>query len=178
VNDGDRRALLEQWFRAYGDRVLAYLLHRTDHETAQDLVQEVFVIAFRKADAVPDPPIGWLFATARRVLANKNRGRRRHDQLVVRMAEDAAHTTDPDLAELKRAFAETLSALSPTDREVLTLSGWYGLTTAEAAAALDCSVAAYAVRLHRARQRLAAHLESAGYHGPSPATQLSEALRG
>jgi RNA polymerase sigma-70 factor (ECF subfamily) len=177
VDDGDRRALLDAWFRAYGDRVLAYLLHRTDRETAQDLVQEVFVIAFRKAAAVPEPPIGWLFATARRVLANRNRGRRRQDQLVARMAEDAARTTDPDAAELKQAFAETLSALSAYDREVLTLSGWYGLSPGEAADALSCSPSTYAVRLHRARQRLAAHLESAGYRGPSPAGQLSEALR-
>jgi hypothetical protein len=72
VDDGERRALLDAWFRAYGDRVLAYLLHRTDPETAQDLVQEVFVIAFRKAAAVPEPPVGWLFATARRLLPNKN----------------------------------------------------------------------------------------------------------
>jgi RNA polymerase sigma-70 factor (ECF subfamily) len=178
VDDGERRALLDAWFRAYGDRVLAYLLHRTDPQTAQDLVQEVFVIAFRKAAAVPEPPVGWLFATARRLLANKNRGRRRQDQLVTRLAEDAARATDPDTAELKLAFAGTLAALSANDREVLTLSGWYGLTPGEAAAALDCSPSAYGVRLHRARQRLAGYLESAGYHGPNPAGKLSEALRG
>ncbi len=177
MDDGERRAVLDAWFRAYGDRVLAYLLHRTDPETARDLVQEVFVIAFRKAAAVPEPPVGWLFATARRVLANKNRGRRRQDQLVTRLVEDAERSTDADTAELKRAFAETLAALSANDREVLTLSGWYGLTPGEAAAALGCSPSAYGVRLYRARQRLAAHLESAGYRGPSPAGQLSEALR-
>jgi len=178
VDDSERRALLDAWFRAYGDRVLAYLLHRTDPETAHDLVQEVFVIAFRKAAAIPELPIGWLFGTARRLLANRNRGRRRQDQLVTRLAEDAAQTADTDSAELKRAFAETLAALPANDREVLTLNGWYGLTPGEAAAALGCSASAYGVRLHRARQRLAAHLDSAGYRGPNPAGQLSEALRG
>jgi len=29
---------------------LAYLLHRTDPQTAQDVLQEVFVTVFRKAD--------------------------------------------------------------------------------------------------------------------------------
>lgn len=178
MDNGERRAVLDAWFRAYGDRVLAYLLHRTDPETAQDLVQEVFVIAFRKAATIPEPPIGWLFGTARRVLANRNRGHRRHDQLVTRLAEDAAETTDNDSAQLKRAFAETLAALSANDREVLTLSGWYGLSSAEAAAALGCSLSAYDVRLHRARHRLVTHLETAGYRGPSPAGQLAEALRG
>jgi RNA polymerase sigma-70 factor, ECF subfamily len=178
VDDVDRRAALDGWFRAYGDRVLAYLLHRTDPETAQDVLQEVFVIAFRKAASVPDPPIGWLFATARRVFANTYRGLRRRDQLVARLVEDSKSTGDVELADLKRAFAETLAALSSADREVLTLSGWYGLTPTEAAEALGCSSSAYGVRLHRARKRLAAHLQSAGYHGPDPAGQLAEALRG
>lgn len=176
MDEGERRALLDAWFRAYGDRVFAYLLHRTDRETAQDLVQEV--IAFRKAAAVPDPPIGWLFATARRLLANRYRGRRRQDQLIARVADDAAQRPDQEGAEVRRAFAETLAALSANDREVLTLSGWYGLSPGEAAQALGCSSSTYAVRLHRARQRLAAHLESAGYRGLNPAGQLSEALRG
>jgi RNA polymerase sigma-70 factor (ECF subfamily) len=178
VDDVERRAALDAWFRAYGDRVLAYLLHRTDPQTAQDALQEVFVIAFRKAATVPDPPIGWLFATGRRVLANRRRGLRRHDNLVARLTEDAGRSDDTDLVELKQAFAYTLAELSTADREVLTLSGWYGLTPAEAAEALGCSTTAYGVRLHRARKRLSAHLQSAGYSGPDPAGQLAEALRG
>ena len=63
MDDAARHAQLECWFRAYGDRVLAYLLHRTDRETAQDVLQEVFVTAFRKSADVPDPPIGWLLGT-------------------------------------------------------------------------------------------------------------------
>ncbi|MDT4945455.1 MAG: hypothetical protein QOH14_2188 [Pseudonocardiales bacterium] len=178
MDDAERRSALDAWFRAYGDRVFAYLLHRTDPETAQDVLQEVFVIAFRKAASVPEPPAGWLFATARRVLANKYRSLRRQDQLVAKLAEDAGTAEDTDLADLKHAFARTLAALSAADREVLTLSGWYGLSTAEAAGALGCSATAYGVRLHRARRRLADHLRSAGYRGPDPAGQLAEALRG
>jgi RNA polymerase sigma-70 factor (ECF subfamily) len=178
VDEADRRAALDRWFRAYADRVLAYLLHRTDHQNAQDLLQEVFVIALRKAADLPEPPLGWLFGTARRLLANKYRGRRREDQLIARLMDDAGEAADPDTAELKQAFAQTLATLSEADREVLTLTGWYDLTPAEAALALDCTASAYAVRLHRARKRLAAALDEAGYRGTSPAGQLAEALRG
>jgi RNA polymerase sigma-70 factor (ECF subfamily) len=178
VDDVDRRAVLDEWFRTYADRLLAYLLHRTDRETAQDVLQELFMTAYRKAPDVPEPPVGWLFATARRLLANKRRGLRRHDDLLARLADDVAATNDEPVAELKQAFAQTLAALSPGDREVLTLSGWYGLTPAEAAQALDCSPNAYNVRLHRARRRLSEHLTSAGYEAGTPAGQLAEALRG
>jgi RNA polymerase sigma-70 factor (ECF subfamily) len=178
VTDDDRRALLDGWFRAYAGRVLAYLLHRTDPQTAQDVLQEVFVTAFRKADDVPQPPLGWLFGTARRLLANKHRGHRRQDQLIARLLEDASTEPDPDLAEIKEAFLTTLATLSANDRDVLVLTGWYDLTPSEAAAALGCSATTYAVRLHRARKRLATALDEAGYRGDTPAGQFAEAIRG
>ena len=184
MDDVDRCALLDTWFRAYADRVLAYLQHRTDPQTAQDLLQEVFMIAFAKAPELPQPPLGWLFGTARRVLANRYRGRRRQDELIARLIENADPVTDVDAdsdgrcRELQQAFAQTLATLSTADRDVLTLTGWYDLTPAEAADALGCSPAAYAVRLHRARKRLARALDDAGYRGDGPAARFAEALRG
>lgn len=162
MDDALRHAQLDGWFRAYGDRVLAYLLHRTDRETAQDVLQEVFVTAFRKAPEVPDPPIGWLLGTARRLLANANRGARRRDRLAIRVAHhpEVGHQAGDDATG--DAVADALGRLSDRDREVLTLSAWYELSAAEAAAALGCSPSAYAVRLHRARHRLADRLRAAG----------------
>jgi len=81
VDDVGRHDQLDRWFRAYGDRVFAYLLHRTDRETAQDVLQEVFVTAFRRSADVPEPPIGWLLGTARRLLANAARSERRRNQI-------------------------------------------------------------------------------------------------
>jgi RNA polymerase sigma-70 factor (ECF subfamily) len=50
--------------------------------------------------------------------------------------------------------------LSPRDREAVLLLGWDGLSNRQAAKVLGCSVATFAVRLHRARTRLAAALDS------------------
>ena len=69
--------------------------------------------AFRKADDIPEPPIGWLFGTARRLLANKHRGHRRYDQLIDRLLDDAGSEADADRGELKQAFMQTLATLSP-----------------------------------------------------------------
>jgi RNA polymerase sigma-70 factor (ECF subfamily) len=53
-----------------------------------------------------------------------------------------------------------LGRLSERHREALTLVAWHGLSGARAAEAAGCSRAAFAVRLHRARSRLAAELVS------------------
>jgi RNA polymerase sigma-70 factor (ECF subfamily) len=178
VDDAERRAVIDGWFRAYAARVLGYLLHRTDPQTAQDVLQEVFVTAFGKLDQVPEPPLGWLFGTARRLLANRLRSLRRQDQLIARLMQDVGQEADPAGYELKQAFAITLASVPAADREVLTLTGWYGLSPLQAAEALGCTPAAYAVRLHRARRRLAKALADAGYRGDTPAGQFAEALRG
>jgi RNA polymerase sigma-70 factor (ECF subfamily) len=164
VNDA---AQLDAWFRAYADRVLAYLLHRTDRETAQDVLQEVFVTAFRKAAQLPDPPVGWLLGTARHLLANAERGARRRDRLALRIVDTTPQSGAGD-DSAGDVVAGALAQMSSADREVLTLSAWYELSADEAAQALGCSRTAYAVRLHRARHRLADRLRAAGYR-PEPA---------
>ena len=93
MDDVARHARLDAWFRAHGDRVLAYLLHRTDLQTAEDVLQEVFVTAFRRAADVPEPPIGWLLGTARRLLANATRGDQRRTRLAVRVAGQASYVS-------------------------------------------------------------------------------------
>ncbi|MEO6701985.1 MAG: RNA polymerase sigma factor [Jatrophihabitantaceae bacterium] len=178
VDDAERRALIDSWFRSYAARVLAYLLHRTDSQTAQDVLQEVFVTAFGKAHQVSDPPLGWLFGTARRLLANRLRQSRRQEQLIEQLMTDVGAEPDPAGFELKQAFASALAGLPESDREVLTLAGWYDLTPRQAAQALGCSASTYAVRLHRARKRLATALDDAGHRGDTPAGQFLEALRG
>jgi RNA polymerase sigma-70 factor (ECF subfamily) len=120
------------------------------------------VTAFRRADDVPEPPIGWLLGTARRVLANATRGDQRRDRLALHMAAQPLPAGFDD-DEAGDVVAEALAELSARDREVLTLSAWYELSADEAAQVLGCTSAAYAVRLHRARRRLADKLDAAGF---------------
>ena len=146
-------------FTAYRSRVLAYALRRSaEPGDAEDVVAETFAVAWRKLDAIPDDPLPWLYAVARRVLANQRRGSGRRERLLSRLrVTDVA--TPWQLGEDRDGpvFA-ALATLSPADQEVLRLVAWEGLHNPEIADVLGITTNAVAIRLHRARARFAAAL--------------------
>jgi RNA polymerase sigma-70 factor (ECF subfamily) len=103
-------------------RVYRYIAYRiNDQPRAEELAADVFRIAWEKNLAEP-PGIGWLLATARRVLSNEYKGRRRRLELVERL-KDQSRSQDPGSSdEEKAAVAEVLLRLNDRDREVLMLS--------------------------------------------------------
>jgi RNA polymerase sigma factor (sigma-70 family) len=146
----------------YRARLIAYALRRTSsRDDAADVVAETYAIAWRRLDAVPEGDLAllWLFATARRVAANQRRQHRRSDDLVLRLGAElrgAFASVAPATDETAVTSAALLGRLSESDRELLILVGWDGLTTSELATVLGCSSTAARIRLHRARARLAA----------------------
>jgi RNA polymerase sigma factor (sigma-70 family) len=139
----------------HSTRVYRYIACRiSDQHRAEELAADVFRIAWEKQLAEP-PGIGWLLATARNVLGNEYKGRRRRHELVERLQDEARnHVPGPDNEE-RAAVADVLARLRERDREVLMLSYWDELTTAELAQTLGCSSSSAAVRLHRARRAFA-----------------------
>ncbi len=146
-------------YRAHALAVLGYALRRVEpREQAADVVAEVFTVAWRRLDDVPagDGARPWLFGVARLVLANHRRGVLRANRLADRLRAELA-VDGPRPAPHVDVHA-ALAELDAADRELLTLTSWEGLTPAEIAAATGLSNGAVRVRLHRARQRLAASL--------------------
>jgi RNA polymerase sigma-70 factor (ECF subfamily) len=141
-------------------RVYRYIAYRIgDAQRAEELASDVFRIAWEKQN--PDVPgIGWLIATARNLVGNEYRGRHREHSLTERLADQARAAAQTHRSPEAAAVADVLSRLSDTDREVLMLSYWDELTTAELAASLGCSVSAARVRLHRARKAFASAVPS------------------
>jgi RNA polymerase sigma factor (sigma-70 family) len=141
-------------------RVHAYALRRTDPASAQDVVSETFLTAWRRRDELPDDALPWLLGVARLMLANHARSLRRREALVQLSIEQAVGMwADP--AEADHEILHALAALTPGDREALLLVGWDGLRPAEAARVLGCTPATFRVRAFRARRRLVAQLEDA-----------------
>ena len=139
----------------HSERVYRYIAYRiNDRHRAEELAADVFRIAWEKQ--LPEPPgIGWLLATARNVIGNEYKGRRRRQDLVERLKDEARSQIPAADTEERAAVAAVLMQLRDRDREVLMLSYWDDLTTAELAEALGCSSSAAAVRLHRARHAVA-----------------------
>jgi RNA polymerase sigma-70 factor (ECF subfamily) len=156
---------LEVLFGQHASAVRAYALRRANAASADEAVSEVFVIAWRRLEDVPADALPWLLACARRVLANQRRAGRRRVALAERLngyglsAVDHAGVDGAGIAD--DALALALTTLSDDDRELLRLIAWEELEPARAAQVLGCSRRTLAVRLHRARRRLAAALERA-----------------
>ena len=160
--DSEREQRFDDLYRAYFARVLAYALRRAPQEVAHDVVADTFLVAWRRLERLPEEPLPWLLAVARKTLANTRRGHSRRNLLLGKLEarELTRHSqlssSDPalELGEITVA----LGKLSDPDRELLQLIAWEGLTVVEAARALGQSAATCRVRLHRARRRLAREL--------------------
>lgn len=139
---------------------------------AEDAVAEVFLIAWRRLGDVPagDGARPWLYATARRVLANQARSNARRRKLSEKLSAELA-TIGPDQDPRVGRVRDALAALDRRDRELLLLVEWEGLTPTEVASVVHRPPVAVRVGLHRARRRFRAAYEA--QTGPADRTQLS-----
>ena len=157
-----REDRFEELFREHYRAVRGYALRRAPGDLAQDVVSETFLVAWRRLDDVPDEALPWLYGVARRVLANQRRSADRGSALERKLAGTATNAVASDPGERAgegEVLRTALARLSERDREALMLVAWHELSGARAARAAGCTRAAFAVRLHRARGRLAAQLD-------------------
>lgn len=165
---GDRQAFL-----SFADRHQAAVLRfcrslSATSEDAEDVFQETFLTAWRKADTFEGrgSARSWLLTIARRKayrVAKAPQPMAAGDSATLEELGVAAGWGRTgtrggfgldERIEVRQAF----EGLSPSDRQVLVLRDLEGLTNAEAATVLDVEIAALKSRLHRARLRLMSRL--------------------
>jgi RNA polymerase sigma-70 factor (ECF subfamily) len=156
----DRRRTFEQLFNDNFTAVERYINHRFPDIDTADVVSTTFTTLWRKLDDCPqDAARGWLFGIARNTARNTSRARRRRAA-----AETTAPTHTKLAAELHDVsvpadtaarIVSALEQLNGTDREIVELAAFHGLTGCDLGAALGVSNNVANVRLHRARRRLA-----------------------
>jgi len=125
-------------------------------------VSETFLVAWRRFSDMRGEPLPWLLGIARRTAANQRRAGARREALVERLTAEPGGEQDLLPAGADMELLRALAELPERDREALMLVAWEGLGNEAAAAVMGCSKAAFAVRLHRARRKLARSLEREG----------------
>jgi RNA polymerase sigma factor (sigma-70 family) len=142
-----------------------YLARRLDPATADDLVAETFLTAWRSRDRYdPERASGraWLYGIATNLLREHTRSEVRGLRAHARHGGRAASGDDVGTVAVSRAdarvevrrLAAAIAELRPDDRDVLLLVAWGGLEPAEVAQALRLPQGTVRHRLHRARAAL------------------------
>lgn len=165
----DRRWTFEELFAAHYWAVRAYVLRRAPSASAEDVLAETFLIAWRRLDGIGADPLPWLLGVARRVMANQHRAERRRGALTDRL-QGLLPGRPPDWeppAAMSDELAVAMASLSASEREALLLVAWEGLDSGRAARAAGCTPVAFRARLHRARRHVAAALADPAVANPS-----------
>ena len=175
----------EALYRAHSLDVLGYCARRTSREEAKDAASEVFVVALRKIDDVPDGDraLPWLYTVAKNVIYNHDRSSRRRLRLAAKVADDTDQTVPgPETQVVRHSEHERLIAalekLSDKDREILRLVEWEGLSREQVAEMFFVSRAAIDQRISRSYKRLSRMLgvpQREASATPAPLEQGGEA---
>lgn len=161
----EKKATYERLYAEHAKAVFSYCLRRTSTEEAKDAMADVFVVAWRRFDDIPDPDnaLPWLFGVARNVLAHRARTARRRKRLAVKAAVTQETTVPGPEGQVVRsseheAVIAALRKLPERDREVIRLVEWEGLSRETVAEMMFVSRAAIDKRMARAYKKLARHL--------------------
>jgi RNA polymerase sigma factor RpoE len=165
----------DELVRRYQARIYATVYHMTsNHEDANDLVQETFIKAYRALKTFKGDSsfYTWVYRIAVNKTINflKQRKNRLHMSLndvdfnaekdpdLVALVSEKTPRRDLNLAELQDKLNGAMLKLSEHHRMVVTLHDIQGLSHEEIATIMDCNIGTVRSRLFYARQQLQAYL--------------------
>ncbi len=156
---GDEGALREL-LRRYERRLSSFINRHTNGCDVEDLYQETWLRVVRQASRF-DPAkrfSTWLYQIAVNLCRDRQRRLRPEEQPFL---DDVVASPDHDSADARLDAARLLARLPESQREVIILRLYHGLTEEEAATILDCPRGTVKSRMHSALVRLAAMVREA-----------------
>jgi RNA polymerase sigma-70 factor (ECF subfamily) len=179
---GDEAAL-ETLFNLYSAKLynVALRILGGDASDAEEVIQDVFLTAFRKASMFQGNSqfSTWLYrltvnAALGRIRRSKKHKEVEYEEFLPKFQKDGHHQVRPVVdwsdtldekysqQETRALLARSLNQLKPVDKSVVVLSDVEGLSDKEISETLNLTVSAVKTRLHRARLflrgKLAVHL--------------------
>ena len=170
VQDGDLSAY-DYLVQRYKERLYATVYHMTsNHEDANDLVQDAFIKAFKSIKSFKRESsfYTWIYRIAvNRTINHLKRGKNRqcfslddvdnhiqNDPDFVELLSYVTPRREVALTELQEKLNAALQKLSEPHRAVVVMHDVQGLTHADIAKALNCSEGTVRSRLFYARQQM------------------------
>lgn len=149
VRSGDRDAF-ERLYNLYAPMVHGILLARVPFDEVGDLVQDVFLIAFKRIHTLREAAAfgGWLAMITRNRAVDFHRRKRETEELPENLARPVS--VDPEAAEALRL----IRTLPDAYRETLVLRLVEGMTGPEIAERTGLTAASVRVNLHRGMKLL------------------------
>lgn len=152
-------------FEEHYDAVHRYARRRVGPDQADDVASEAFVVAWQRAERMPPGrELPWLYACARRITLAHLRKNHRQDLIAESLSRrpgSAVHADDADRVVERAGALAALARLTEPERELVMLVTWEGLDCRQAARVVGCTHVTARARLHRARKKLAAHMNEA-----------------
>ena len=164
-----KRAAFDKIVAEYESRLLRYVLRMTsNHELAQDVVQDTLIRLFRtwKEELKPSPHLcSWLYRVAHNRAVDYLRKDARRRELHKRQAEESPCSVPPNrghafsISEAAAKAADALSVLDLRERQLVTLKVYEERSYKEIAEIMGLSVGNVGYILHHAMRKLAAALQ-------------------
>ncbi len=134
-----------------------------DHHLAEDLCQEIFLKAWMNLGKLKKPEAfpGWLATIGRRICLGAIEKRNRKKEVAEAEAEPAGvpPVMPASFGSARALLEEAVARLSLQERQLITLSYFEGLSSAEVARIMDLEPGTVRVCLMRAREKLRNLLE-------------------
>lgn len=152
-------------FNAHHRNIHAYCLRRLPTDDANEAASEVFLVAWRRFEKIPESEqLMWLYGVARNVVRNLQRSARRQIRLSAKANSVAPTPQDgPEIqvirSEEHEEVAMAMETLKEPDRELLQLKVWEGLSNDQVATVLGITKRAVEGRYTRALSKLSKQLE-------------------
>lgn len=158
--------MLRQFYLRYAREIYLYLYSLCKSaETAEDLMQEVFLKALLSWDDTGGNLRAWLYKVARNRCLNELRAKK-HETVMEEMtlADEAPSPVEKYLKdERKRALYQGMMTLPQRQREILELYYFSEMSMKEIAVFLKVTPENVRVLAHRAKKNLRAYMEVNGY---------------